>query len=241
MESGTCPNDLRIRRQACVSRMKRGAPRSALSAVNVWASSPPIIRSSTIRRDRLGPVRIGRGAPARGPSCPRPLTRPHQHGTTHRLSLDTTWGTDENTAVAIPSKREQRLTRCGPAEGVSTTSSRGGPKSKFLSSHLDGAELGEALRDELDVGLEVLERSGGRTPWAPLRPPAPHRSGLQQVAASDSTSKSHKLPIRPEMRGMIRHRQMGVKVASPGGGAVTRGRRRSGLLFGWEPPCGSLL
>jgi len=47
--------------------------------------------------------------------------------------------------VAIPSKKEQRLTRCGSAEGVSTTSSRGHPKSKFLSvfsmysrTHLEG-------------------------------------------------------------------------------------------------------
>ncbi len=55
------------------------------------------------------------------------------------FSLDTTWGTTENTAVAIPSKKELRLTRCSPAEGVSTPSSRGRPKSKFLSVEHDRA------------------------------------------------------------------------------------------------------
>jgi hypothetical protein len=50
------------------------------------------------------------------------------------FSIDTTWGTNENTAVAIPRKKEQRLTRCGHAERVSTTSRRGQPKSKFLSA-----------------------------------------------------------------------------------------------------------
>ena len=34
--------------------------------------------------------------------------------------------------MAIPSNKDQRLTRCGPAEGVSTTSRRGRPNSKFL-------------------------------------------------------------------------------------------------------------
>ena len=38
--------------------------------------------------------------------------------------------------MAIPSKMEQRLTQGGPAEGVPTTSSRGRPKSKFLSAFL---------------------------------------------------------------------------------------------------------
>jgi peptidoglycan/xylan/chitin deacetylase (PgdA/CDA1 family) len=47
-----------------------------------------------------------------------------------------TEGTNETTAVAIPSKKDQRLTPCSPAEGVSTTSSRGQPKSKFLSALL---------------------------------------------------------------------------------------------------------
>ncbi len=42
-------------------------------------------------------------------------------------------------AVVIPSKKEQRLTRCGPAEGVSMTCSHGRPKSKFLSASLTGA------------------------------------------------------------------------------------------------------
>jgi hypothetical protein len=32
-------------------------------------------------------------------------------------SLDTTWGRNDNPAVAIPSKKDERLTRCGPAEG----------------------------------------------------------------------------------------------------------------------------
>ena len=47
-----------------------------------------------------------------------------------------TWGTNENPAVAIPRKTKQRLMRCGPAEVVSTTSSRGRPKSEFLSAQL---------------------------------------------------------------------------------------------------------
>jgi ABC-type thiamine transport system ATPase subunit len=54
-----------------------------------------------------------------------------------RLPEIITEGTTENTAVAIPSKKEQRLTRCGPAEGVSMTASRGRPKSKFLSAQLE--------------------------------------------------------------------------------------------------------
>jgi len=48
------------------------------------------------------------------------------------FSLDTTWGSNDNPALAIPSKKDERLTRCGPAEGMSTTCSRGRPKSKFL-------------------------------------------------------------------------------------------------------------
>ncbi len=51
------------------------------------------------------------------------------------FSLDTTWGTNENAAVAIPRKEEQRLMRCGPAEGVSMTCSHGRPNSKFLSAN----------------------------------------------------------------------------------------------------------
>ena len=50
------------------------------------------------------------------------------------FSIDTTWGTNENTAVAIPRKQEQWLTRCGHAERMSTTSCRGWPKSEFLSA-----------------------------------------------------------------------------------------------------------
>ncbi len=33
------------------------------------------------------------------------------------FSIDTTWGTYDDHAVAIPRKQEQRLTRCGPAQG----------------------------------------------------------------------------------------------------------------------------
>lgn len=43
--------------------------------------------------------------------------------------------------MAILSKKEQWLTRCGSAEGVSTTSCRGQPKSKFLSAYKGGATL----------------------------------------------------------------------------------------------------
>jgi hypothetical protein len=50
------------------------------------------------------------------------------------FAIDTTWGTNENTAVAIPGKKEQQLTRCGHAERVSMTSRRGQPKSTFLSA-----------------------------------------------------------------------------------------------------------
>ena len=38
--------------------------------------------------------------------------------------------------MAIPRKKEHPLTRCDPAEGMSTTSSRNRPKSKFLSAPL---------------------------------------------------------------------------------------------------------
>ena len=66
-------------------------------------------------------------------------SHPHQYGSILLdiqtvFSIDTTWGTNENTAVAIPRKTEHRLTRCGPAERVSTTSSGGRPNSKFLSA-----------------------------------------------------------------------------------------------------------
>lgn len=50
------------------------------------------------------------------------------------FSLDTTCGTNENDALAIPRKKEQRLARCGPAEGVFTTSNHGRPKSTSLSA-----------------------------------------------------------------------------------------------------------
>jgi len=33
------------------------------------------------------------------------------------FSIDTTWGGNDNPAVAFPSKKDERLTRCGPAEG----------------------------------------------------------------------------------------------------------------------------
>jgi len=62
-----------------------------------------------------------------------------------RFSLDTTWGTNHNPVVVIPSKKEQRLTRCGPAEGVSMTCGHGRPKSKFLSAKGD-AQLFAASR-----------------------------------------------------------------------------------------------
>ncbi len=61
------------------------------------------------------------------------------------FSIDTTWGTNDDHAVAIPRKQEQRLTRCGPAEGLSMTSSRGSPKSKFLSAYYDTSPLRAAL------------------------------------------------------------------------------------------------
>jgi hypothetical protein len=52
-----------------------------------------------------------------------------------RLFEIITEGTNENTAVASPSKKDQRLTRCDPAEGVSTTARRGRPNSNFLSAY----------------------------------------------------------------------------------------------------------
>lgn len=71
-----------------------------------------------------------------------PRILPFASGSDHRTSpwipthysLDTTWGTNKNTAVVIPCKGGKRLTRGGPAKGVSTTSSRGRRTSKFLSA-----------------------------------------------------------------------------------------------------------
>ena len=37
--------------------------------------------------------------------------------------------------LTIPRKQDQGLTRCDPAEGVSTTSRRGRPNSEFLSAY----------------------------------------------------------------------------------------------------------
>ncbi len=62
--------------------------------------------------------------------------------------------------MAIPSKKEQRLTRCGPAEGVSTASSRGRPKSKSLSA-MPSAVVGQASR----VTPTVVLRGVQRGPW----------------------------------------------------------------------------
>ena len=65
--------------------------------------------------------------------------------------------------MAIPRKTEQRLTRCGPGEGVSTTSSRGQPESKFLSA-IGGAAATIASRPVgfnrrvRDVGAAALFR-----------------------------------------------------------------------------------
>ncbi len=75
------------------------------------------------------------GEPTRIPPC---RGWPKGKFLSPQFFLDTTWGTNENTAVPIPSKKEQRLTRCGPAEGVPTTSSLGRPKSKFLSASFEG-------------------------------------------------------------------------------------------------------
>ena len=55
-------------------------------------------------------------------------------------------GTNEHPAVAFPSKKEQRLTRCGPAKAVSTTSSSRLPKGKVLSPHQAEGRLDATFR-----------------------------------------------------------------------------------------------
>jgi len=70
--------------------------------------------------------------------------------------LDTTRGTNENTGVAIPSKTEQRLTRCAPAEGVYTTPSRGRSKSKFLPAMSQDGVSSNGLVDQADGRRECL-------------------------------------------------------------------------------------
>lgn len=71
-----------------------------------------------------------------------------------------------NTPVPLdlPRKKDQRLTRCGPAEGVSTTSSHGLSKSNFLSSHPIpfGARPRSARLHALGGTVNVVARCNNR-------------------------------------------------------------------------------